>query len=322
MILTVTINPLLETRLAYHEVIPGANHRNVLQKFAVGGKGINVSRQLLKLGVSNLAFTFLGGNNGKKIANLLKEEKIDFTMIHTKSETRFASVIIDQSRQQVTTFFGENSFIEENESIEFKNKLEKIIQNCEIVVFAGSSPCLNTDDIFRFGIETANKYDKVSVLDTYGKHLEECLEAAPTIVHNNVVEVKNSLGIALENEQDKIEYMNRLYKKGIKQVYLTNADKPAYVSNFDFHYKVIIPRINSVDSTGSGDAFVAGLVYGWYNDNMFEETLKFSCGLGVANSLSIDVCAVTKNDAESCAEKIKIEPIGKKMILLDVTPQK
>ena len=49
MILTVTINPLLEQRLTYKKVSFKIQNRNGKLKLAAGGKGINVSRQLNKL---------------------------------------------------------------------------------------------------------------------------------------------------------------------------------------------------------------------------------------------------------------------------------
>ncbi|MGB8316766.1 MAG: PfkB family carbohydrate kinase, partial [Ignavibacteriaceae bacterium] len=177
MILTITINPLLERRYAYSNVFFGEGNRNGKVELTAGGKGINVSRQLNKLNIENLSFTFLGGTNGKILRELLSNEKINFTSIRTENETRDAALIFNKSDKSLTTFFGSDTIITEKETDEFKIKLEKIIQNSEIVVFSGSSPCPFTDSIFPFGIETANKYDKISVCDTYGNHLKDCINA-------------------------------------------------------------------------------------------------------------------------------------------------
>ena len=60
MILTVTLNPLLEKRLEFQSVELGKDQRAKNEFYAAGGKGINVSRQLNLLGVKNSAFTWLG----------------------------------------------------------------------------------------------------------------------------------------------------------------------------------------------------------------------------------------------------------------------
>ncbi len=321
MVLTVTINPLLERRFIYGSIVLGDENRNGKNLLKAGGKGINVSRQLNYLNTESLAFTFLGGNNGRTFADVLREEKIKFTTSKTKSETREAAVIVEQSSDSIHTFFGANSYITSGEINEFKVKLEKMIQNCEIVLFAGSSPCAEADSIFPFGIEAANKYDKISVLDTYGSHLSSCLNAGPTIVHNNISEVEKSLGIKLNTIDEKIQYLNDLYKKGVKQSFITNGSETAVCADFDYHYKIETPEVKVIDSTGSGDSFTAGIIYSLYNDLTFEQSLILASALGTVNAEKYETCTATLKEIETVEKLIKITSIGKKMKTVDVTPR-
>lgn len=318
MILTVTLNPLLEHRLTYDEINIGSENRSPQEEYKAGGKGINVSRQLNLLKISNLAFTFLGGFKGKMIKKVLTEEQINFSFISTQSESRECAVIIDQKNKTVTSYFGRNPLISPQETDEFKIKLEKMIQNCEIVVFSGSSPCEEANSIFPLGIEIANRFNKISVCDTYGSHLKECIEHSPTIIHNNIFELERSLNISLSSDTEIIELLNYLYSKNIKQSYLTNGSNPTFASNLDFHFKVTNPKVNSIDSTGSGDAFTAGITYSWHHNLPFEEGLKFASSLGVSNALRFDVCNVAPEEAKAIEDKIIIESLGKKMRLINV----
>ena len=320
MILTITIHPLLEKKLKFDSVVLNSSHRNPKEELKTGGKGINVSRQLNNMKVKNLAFTFLGGNNGKTIKNLLADEKIDYTFVQTKNETRYCVVVVDESTKSVTPFFGPNYIITETDAEEFKRRLDKMIRNCEVVVFSGSSPCKETDSIFISGIETANKYDKISVCDTYGSHLRECIKMSPTILHNNVSEIENSLGVSLETETKKKNLLNHLYSKGVKQSFITDGKKNTYAANFDYHYKVENPVVKEIDATGSGDCFIAGIVYGLHKGYTFEESLKLATALGALNASSYDVCNVSLKEAEKLTDKVKIYTVGKKMKKIDVTP--
>jgi len=321
MILTITLHPLIEKRLSYSIITSGSSHRNPAEEFKPGGKGINVCRQLNKLGVKSLAFTFLGGNNGKIIKHLLLEEGIDFTFVQTKNETRYSVITIDNTNRKATTFFGPDYIISNKEADEFKLKLEKMIRNYEIVVFSGSSPCKETDSIFPFGIEIANWYDKISICDTYGIHLKDCIEQSPTVLHNNVFELESSLNISLKAESEKLNFLDHLYLKGIKQSFITNGKDDIYASNFDYHYKAENLKIEEIDATGSGDSFVAGIVYGLYKDKTFEESLKLASALGILNALTFDVCYVSFDEAERIADQIKISTVGKKIKTIDVTPR-
>jgi tagatose 6-phosphate kinase len=320
MILTVTLNPLLEHRLTYKVLHIGHENCSAVENYKAGGKGINVSRQLNILSVDNLAFTFLGGSNGKLLKKLLGEEKINFTSISTHSETRASAIIIDESTKMITSCFGINPQISSAEAGEFKLKLEKMIQNCEMVIFSGSSPCDETNSIFPFGIQVANQYDKISVCDTYGAHLNDCIDASPTILHNNIDEVENSLKISLRSENQVIDHLKFLSVKNIKQAYITDGINHSYSSNFDFIFKVKNPEVNTIDSTGSGDSFVAGIIYGWHNNLPFEESLVLASSLGAANASKYDVCNVTLEEANAVKNKIKVIPLGKKMRLIDVKP--
>jgi 1-phosphofructokinase family hexose kinase len=320
MILIITLNPLLERRFTYENIRIGAVNRGGVNNLFAGGKGINVSRQLKKFGVKSYNYIFSGGSNGKIYRDLLKRDEIDFTFVSTKSETRHAAVVFSQKDRIVSSFFSEDPIISQTEVDEFKSKLDKMIQNCEIVIFSGSSPSIETDSIFPSGIEIANKYDKVSICDTYGNHLQKCIDASPTIIHNNYSEIVNSLSVNLDDEKSVVEFLNNLYKKNIKRVYLTNGSNNFYASNFNYIYKIKPLEIQEVDATGSGDSFVAGIVNGWVNSELFEDSLKFATATAALNAATIDVSSVDKEDIIPLKEKVEVLAVGKKTKTIDDSP--
>jgi len=320
MVLTITLNPLLERRLIFKNIRIGAVNRAEKDFFTAGGKGINVSRQLNLLGIHNSALTFIGGHNGKILRNLIALENIDVTFCSIKNESRQAALTFDESSQKLSTFFGADSIVTESEASDFKNKLDKAIQNCSTVILSGSSPSETTDDIFPHAVSLANKYDKISILDTYGRHLKNCIEQSPTIIHNNFEELQNSFETDLSAEESKIEMMKFLYKKGIRMAFLTNGALPAYASKFDFHYKVLTPEIIEKDPCGSGDSFVAGIAYGLENSLVFDDFLKIATALGTANAASFEISKVSLEQMKYYYDNVEILPLGKKMKLIDDSP--
>ncbi len=321
MILTVTLNPLLERRISYKNIKYGSENRGGQLNVNAGGKGINVSRQLKNLGVDNIALSFAGGLSGKEFKDFIHHEGIKSVLIRTEAATREALISIEKSGKSVTTCFSLNTVISSREAGEFKIKLEKMIPNYEIIILSGSSPCSETDSIFPEAIEWGIKNDKIVICDTYGKHLNDCLDATPTIIHNNLDEINNSLGLNLKSDDDKIGFLNSLYEKNIKQAYITDGANPFFASNFDFHFKVEVPVVNMVDPTGSGDAFTAGIAMGWENDFIFEENLRTATALGAANAATFDICNLGVDDYLGLKDSVIISPVGKKMKPIDVTPR-
>lgn len=307
MILTVTLNPLLEKRVIGKKEI-----------YKAGGKGINVSRQLNFLGINNLAYTFLGGKNGKTIRQILNEEKINFKHIPAKTETRSALITFDNNK--VKTVFDPNNDVDETEVEEFKSKLEKMIYNSSIIIFSGSIPSKQCEDIIPFGIELAHRHDKISIVDTYGEHLQDCINMSPTVIHNNVQEVESSLNIKLVTEKDKLDYLDYLYSKGIKLSFLTDGKNSAYVSKFDFHYKIENPKVEEADATGSGDAFMAGIIYGLEKSLVFDDFVKSASALGAANAAKLSTCDVTEEEMNRFSTNVKLFTLGKKMKIINDSP--
>ncbi len=321
MILIITLNPILEHRFYYERVQCGSVNRNALTKISAGGKGINVSRQLKKFGIKSYNYIFSGGNNGKIYRDALKMEGLDFSFVSTKSETRHAAIIISEKEKKVSSYFSGDPKILQTEAEEFKFKLDKMIQNCELVIFSGSSPSIEADSIIPYGIELANKYDKVSICDTYGKHLQNCIDASPTILHNNMLEINNSLGLRLNDEKSITEFLVNLYHKNIKRAFLTNGSNNFYASNFDYIFKIKPLQINEIDSTGSGDCFVAGIINGWINSDLFEESLKFSTAAAGLNAESFEVANINLEDANKLKDSVEVTPVGKKTKTIDDSPR-
>jgi len=320
MILTVTINPLLENRIEVDSFQLGNVSRGNKKYFKAGGKGINVSRQLDNLQIQNSAILFLGGNNGKQLRKVLIDENINFTSISCKGENRAATLAIEKSKNRITSVFEPTAPLSTNEINEFKTKLIKMIQNSKIVIFSGSVPNKEAASIITYGIELANELDKTTILDTYGEHLQDCINANPTIIHNNVHELENSLGIQLRNEKQKVAFLKKLYEQWIKLAFITNGAQLTYASKFDFIYKIKPIKITEIDATGSGDAFVSGIAYGLIKALVFDVFVKIASALGIVNASRWDVCTTKLSETENIVDLISVKPVGKKMKLIDDSP--
>ena len=86
MILTVTLNPLLEKRLFFDNFLCSNSNRSYKEEFRSGGKGINVSRQLNHLNINNQALTFLGGTSGKILRSIYHSEQLKLLCCFNKSK--------------------------------------------------------------------------------------------------------------------------------------------------------------------------------------------------------------------------------------------
>lgn len=312
MILTITLNPLLEKVLFFDKIEKDKVNRAKTVKINAGGKGINVSRQLNKFRIDTLATGFLGGDNGKKLKSILYKEQIKNSFQQIKEETREGFVIVENSKMRESYFFPD-PVVSSNEVKEFIDKTKKAILNSEMIIFSGSSPKFeNSDDelkIFSELINYANDNDKFTLIDIYGNHLSEVLELKPVVVHTNQDELENSLGIKL-NSENVLEFLKEYYSRGIKIFIITNGSKKFFAINQGFLFEITPPEIETINPTGSGDAFMAGFIHGLHNNLPFGEILKLATASGAANASMFEVCSAEISYIEDLKEKVIVKKLN------------
>ena len=90
MIYTVTLNPSIDFIVHVDHLEIGALNR-MKQDFKLpGGKGINVSRILKRIGIASTALGFVGGFTGRFIEEWLTKEEINsnFTQVAADTQTK------------------------------------------------------------------------------------------------------------------------------------------------------------------------------------------------------------------------------------------
>ena len=93
MILTVTMNPSIDTRYQLDKLIIDDVNRVTPEKTA-GGKGLNVSRVLLQLGDDVLATGLLGGHMGAYMAELMDADGVKNDFVPLAGEPRICLNIL------------------------------------------------------------------------------------------------------------------------------------------------------------------------------------------------------------------------------------
>ncbi|MFZ2330785.1 MAG: carbohydrate kinase family protein [Atribacterota bacterium] len=75
-------------------------------------------------------------------------------------------------------------------------------------------------------------------------------------------------GVIIKNATDRQKAINMLMKKGVKNIVLTHSSRGVYIHSEQVPEGefINIRRKKMVDCTGAGDALVAGMAYGLYNN--------------------------------------------------------
>jgi fructose-1-phosphate kinase PfkB-like protein len=107
-IYTLTGNLLAERTQQFAAWVPGKTQRAASESFQVGGKGINVSKMLSRLGTPNTALCFTGGAPGIECDDWLRSHAFAHRTFPTRSATR-TGLVVRAPGQHETTFLGPDS---------------------------------------------------------------------------------------------------------------------------------------------------------------------------------------------------------------------
>ena len=295
MIYTVTLNPSIDYIVRLDKVFIGSvNRMDSDDKFA-GGKGINVSRVLKRLGMENTATGFSGGFTGKFITDTLEEEGISSHFVEVEQDTRINVKIKADAETEINGPGPEIS----SQKLEELEKFLSSLTSEDTVVFAGSSPKNLGNVVYKELIGLTRKTGAQVVCDFEGQTLLDSLEFEPLLVKPNNHELGDIFGVKLESLDQIESYARQILDKGAQHVIISMAGDGAYFA------KPI--KGNVKNSVGAGDSMVAGFTGEFVRSGDVIQAFKWGVACGTATTFSDDLA--TADYIKEIYEKVEVEKI-------------
>jgi 1-phosphofructokinase len=296
MIYTVTLNPALDYVMKVGSLRYDDINRSKEEQIYYGGKGINVSVVLSRLGIENKALGFIGGFTGEKLEDMLKADGISCDFNKLKSGDTRINVKIKADTELDINAQGPD--IDNDEIAELLKKLENI-KSGDYLILAGSIPKTLPDDIYERILERLKDKGVNFVVDATGDLLKNVLKYNPFLVKPNHHELGDLFGVQTKSDADVEKYAKKLQEMGAKNVLVSQGGDGALLvdENGGIH-KIHNAKGTLINSVGCGDSMVAGFVAGCIKYNDYKSALKLGAACGNATAFS-----------EGLAEKADIEKI-------------
>ena len=308
MITVLTFNPSIDRVYKVSKINIGEVQRVIDTNSTAGGKGINVTKVCKILGEEPLAMGFLGGFNGEYIRNELNRLEIKSKFTSIKQETRNCLNIIDENSNS-TEFLEKGPVIDAEDLTNFEADLESVLDKTKILVASGSY-CQNMPiDYYKIIGEICEKRDIKFILDTSGDALKVALESKPYLIKPNADEIKQLLDINVESQEEIISAGKELIKMGPQNVCISLGKNGMIYINNDGVYEVKVPKIDTVNSVGSGDSTIAGFSVGILRGYDTIELLKLANSCGISNALHIETGFVKLDEVEKLSEKVQVKKL-------------
>lgn len=300
MIYTVTFNPSIDYIMFTDGFeLKGLNRAKATYKFA-GGKGINVSRVLKTLGVQSTALGFAGGFPGDFIANTLQQSDIKTDFIKVDDDTRI-NVKLKSGDETEINAPGPNVTAEQ-----FQSLLTQIKQTTseDTVIVAGSVPKSIPSDAYAQIASITQQTGAKLVVDAEKDLVNTVLKYQPLFIKPNKDELEEMFNMTVTSDEDVVKYGREILKEGAQSVIISLGGDGAIYIDDKRSIKAQNPKGQVVNTVGSGDSTVAGMVAGLESGLSLEDAFHQAVASGTATAFTEDLANI--EDIENIKSQVTI----------------
>ncbi len=259
MIITLTLNPALDRTMTIDTLRVGELNRINQVQVDGGGKGINVSKALAKLGIESRAMGFMAGDTGKQLVGGLSPLVTPgFTWLESGA-IRVNTKILARSTGETTELNEAGPTVTARDCDRLLQDLDSVVDGHEYLVIAGSLPPGADNNFYAQVISWAHEREIKTILDASGDALIHGVRSVPWMIKPNVDEARQ-LGYQIKSIPDGLRAIEHWISQGIRLVVLTLGSQGALFGYEDQRVwaKGSAPNIGS--TVGCGDSALAATV--------------------------------------------------------------
>lgn len=304
LIYTVTFNPAIDYTMHFDGIRQGFVNRAVSESISCGGKGINVSVVLSRLGVKSAALGFIAGESGRFIENELKSHGIKTDFVFLKNG--FSRINVKIKADVETDLNGNGPFIDEVSVAALYRKLDRLCAS-DTLVLAGSIPVGLSQNTYEHISRRMYEKGVRTVVDATGELLLNTLKYKPFLIKPNHFELGEIFGVDITDASTAAIYAKKLQARGAQNVLVSMGAAGAVLCDCSGKtYFSPAFRGEVKNSVGAGDSMIAGFLAGLAEgDTAYALKLATAAGGATAFSEELaraeDIYALLSGIAENTA---------------------
>lgn len=249
-----------------------------------GGKGINVSKVISKLGKRSIAVGILGGAAGRYIQTALEEMGVESAFHFVEGETRTNLKVVDPVCHTNTDINEPGLTVSEEILDGLLKELTGRLVPGDLVVLSGSLPKGAPRDTYRTWVGACKQAGAKVILDADGELLEAGIQASPYLIKPNHHELGGLMGRELKTPQEIEQAARELMTKyGIEKIVISMGGDGAMYLTAGETIRAEGLKVPVGSTVGAGDSVVAALAAAEEAGVSLEDAVCLSTATGAAN---------------------------------------
>jgi 6-phosphofructokinase 2 len=308
MIYTITLNPALDRILTVESIeYHNPNRVDGDERYA-GGKGIDVSKALTRLGVDNKAIGFAGGYTGRELEGCLFNLGVDCEFVRISAETRINVYIHEAAKNRQISFNLRGPFIQSFELMDMIDTIKRL-KDANYVIISGSVPSGVNPIIYQKIVEIAKAKGATVVLDSDDEPFKAGLRAKPHIIKPNVHELERLMATQLNSIGSIVDAAVQVHERGLDIVLVSMGARGVLLVTEDERWIARPPRVTVTNTIGAGDSAVAGFVHALVLGESYKEAVQRAAATGTAATLIQDV-SITPENVSKLLDQVSVRHVN------------
>ncbi len=303
---TVSLNTALDHTLRLGRLRPGTVHVVCEERLCAGGKAVNVARALNGFGQRVRVLGLAGGSTGQRVRAAARAERIAATWFATAGETRHCTIVADADGR-ATVLNGRGPAVARTELAPLEAALLDRAAQGDVIVLSGSLPPAVDPDLYgRWTTLCRAAGARLVVVDAHGPALAGALQATPDLVKVNAAEFA-----LVAAGRPLAEAAPALVAAGVGTLVVTDGERGAVgVQRHGTALRVAAPPVRTVNPTGSGDVFLAGLLSALLDGMALGPALCLAVAAGALNAASLGPGPSEATAARTLAATLAARPLA------------
>lgn len=245
-------------------------------KVCAGGVERNIVNNLSNVGLKEIKFVTSIGDDifGDILLNNIKSLGVDTSYIVRKGNSTSYIAILNNDKDMAIAM-SDMDALDENVNISYLDTIKDVINNASFITI----DAVMNRDIFEYLIN--NFPDKKLLSDAVSIRKAEHIKGLEKYIYALKIN-SNEASFLLDKDINTIdegkEAVKEFLDKGVKEIYITfGALGICYgVIGDNNVYHLEAPKVNIVNASGAGDAFMAGIAYSIFHNYDLDYKVKFA----------------------------------------------
>jgi 1-phosphofructokinase len=260
VIATLTPNPSLDLTYELDGLERGEVQRAAAVSVEAGGKGVNVSRNLVANGAVSRAVAPVGGPSGEQFLSLLEGSGIELVRVSVDEPVRMNASLIERDGV-VTKVNAPGPWLSGAEVERLLSETVSAARGAAWIALCGSLPPGAPVDLYARAVALAHDSGCRVAVDGSGPPLAAALEAGPDLIKPNLEELSELVGRRLVSFGEVLAAAREVRARGAGAVLVSLGADGAVLLDEEGALHAASPSFTPRSTVGAGDALLAGFLF-------------------------------------------------------------